>query len=96
VLSELGLRNQPLVPLDTLRTLSEDDFPCGVILGVCELVRINQDSNSNWASFDCYADEVYNWILETPRLLPDRIPLKGRLGLFDPPEDIAEAIRRIL
>jgi hypothetical protein len=92
VLSERGSRFRPLVDPDVLRTLSEDDFPCGVVVGVVELIRIDQDSNSNWASYD---PDDYHWHLRNPQMLPDRISLKGRLGLWEPPDYVAEAIQRL-
>jgi ASCH domain len=40
-----------------------------------------------------YAEGPWCWILEDARAFPP-IPLKGRLGIFTLPDDIAERIRR--
>jgi hypothetical protein len=91
-LPQHGQRNQPYVDPDVLRALPESAFRCGVVLGVVELVKIDQYSNSNWASWD---PDDYHWHLRNPRLLPDPIPLKGQQGLFTPPDAVADAIRRL-
>ena len=51
--------------------LDPADCPNGVLLGVVDLVACKDECV--W----------FNWIVKRPRLLPEPIPYKGKLRLFD-------------
>ena len=55
-----------------------DDMPAGVIIGVVDLVDCVRDSGSEWAEPDSW-----HWVLANPRPLPEPIPAKGKLGLWN-------------
>src|SRR5262245_57921137 len=64
------------------------DLPTGALIGTVELV----DCLPADEAADCLADvghcrpEHWKWQLDRPIALPQPIPYRGRLGLFDAPE----------
>lgn len=60
----------------------------GKIIGVVDLVDCVRRSRSRWA-----ADCQYHWRVENPRLLAERIPYRGQLGLPDAPPEVLSQIR---
>lgn len=60
--------------------------PTGVILGVVDLVAVHDISESS-LSGDPWAFGPFCWELANPRPLAESIPWRGRLGLFDVPQD---------
>lgn len=65
------------------------DAQRGGILGVVDLTGCTVSSTSPW-----FVGE-YGWKLANPRPVPF-IPLKGQLGLFTPPDEIAAQIKEAL
>ena len=65
-----------------------DKFETGGIVGVAQLVDCVTSTRSKW-----FHGPV-GWVLSRPKVLLF-IPLKGRLGLFDPPPEIIRRLRRI-
>jgi hypothetical protein len=93
-LAKEGQKGDPYVDPAILKSLTDQDFPDGRILGVVDLYCIVKESDSNWA--DPPAPRLHHWCLRNPRKLKVPIPFKGRLGLFDPPPDVVRAINKIL
>ncbi len=60
-------------------------WPAGVILGTVDLTGCVRDHPSPWAEPDCW-----NWLLARPRPLAVPVPARGRLGLWDVPDALAE------
>lgn len=72
-------------------------FPNGAIIGSVEIVGCDINHPSIWAEKSklFMGSEIpiiptYNWILANPRIFPDPIPAKGRLGFWDYPNILAE------
>ena len=65
-----------------------DTFDCGGIVGIVEIERFVTKSSSRW-----FVGPI-GWVLANPRRTRF-IPLKGRLGLFDPPVEILAQLRVI-
>jgi hypothetical protein len=65
-----------------------EKFETGGIIGMVQLVDCVTSSRSKW-----FHGPV-GWVLSKPKRL-QFIPLKGRLGLFDPPPEIIRRVRRI-
>jgi ASCH domain len=64
-----------------------EEFETGGIVGMVQLVDCVTSSRSKWF------EGPVGWVLAKPRRLPF-IPLKGRLGLFDPPQEIIRRLGR--
>jgi hypothetical protein len=64
-----------------------EDFERGGIVGMAQLDDCVTSSRSKWF------EGPVGWVLSKPKRLPF-IPLKGRLGLFDPPSGIIELLSR--
>ena len=64
-----------------------EDFERGGIVGTVELEDCVTRSRSKWF------EGPVGWVLSRPKRLAF-IPLKGQLGLFDPPEKIVQQISR--
>lgn len=62
-------------------------FERGGIVGMAQLDDCVTSSRSKWF------EGPVGWVLSKPKRLPF-IPLKGRLGLFDPPSGIIELLSR--
>jgi len=65
-----------------------DHFETGGIVGVVQLTDCVTRSRSKW-----FHGPV-GWVLASPKRLPF-IPLKGRLGLFDPPRRVVKRLAGI-
>jgi len=63
------------------------EFETDGIVGMVQLVDCVTKSRSKWF------DGPVGWVLAKPKRLPF-IPLKGRLGLFDPPKKIIRQLGR--
>lgn len=63
------------------------DLVYGFAIGVAELVNVYEAHDprcvSQWAQ-----PGYFHWILERPRRFPEPVPMKGRLSLFEPPDDL--------
>lgn len=64
-----------------------EDLERGGIVGMAQLDDCVTSSGSKWF------EGPVGWVLSKPKRLPF-IPLKGRLGLFDPPSGIIELLSR--
>jgi ASCH domain len=62
-------------------------FKMGGIVGLAQLEDCVTSSPSKWF------EGPIGWVLSKPKKLPF-IPLKGQLGLFDPPRNITDLLRR--
>jgi hypothetical protein len=69
------------------------DLPLGAIVGVARLVEIHHcpagRSCSPWAR-----PGVYHWRISDPRPLPEPIPARGHLGLWELPSHARRAVNR--
>jgi len=63
------------------------EFETGGIIGMVQLVDCVTSSRSKWF------EGPVGWVLTKPKRLPF-IPLKGRLGLFDPPQKVMRQLGR--
>jgi hypothetical protein len=68
-------------------------LPCGVILGVVELVdcvRVEEfgEVPADELSLGDFRPGRWVWRFENPKLLPAKITYRGQLGVFDVPDDI--------
>lgn len=77
------------VDQDWMYLINEEALPTGVILGVVDVIRMNQFSCSDWA-----AQDQWHWELENPRPFVTPIPYKGAQGLFDVPDHVIAAAMR--
>lgn len=59
----------------------------GVTICMVDLVDIVTESKSKWF------EGTYGWVLKNPRPLP-RIPMRGQMGLFNPPDEVVARLRR--
>ena len=64
-----------------------EDFERAGIVGMVQLKDCVTSSRSKWF------EGPVGWVLTKPKRLPF-IPLKGRLGLFDPPQEIIRRLGR--
>ena len=62
-----------------------DDFAFGGIVGLTSLENCVYTSRSKWF------EGPVGWVLAKPKRLPF-VPLKGQLGLFDPPRTILKKL----
>jgi hypothetical protein len=65
-----------------------EDFERGGIVGMVKLEDCVTSSRSKWF------EGPIGWVLSHPRKL-QFIPLKGQLGLFDPPQEIIKELDRV-
>jgi hypothetical protein len=65
---------------------SAETIPRGCILGTVEVYDCVKESDSPWFFGE------YGFLLRDPRPLAVPIPIKGKLGFWDLPEDIEQAI----
>src|SRR5580692_2928966 len=63
-----------------------DEFERGGIVGIVQLEDCVTNSRSKWF------EGPIGWVLSKPKKIRF-IPLKGRLGLFDPPEKVVRQLR---
>ena len=66
----------------------QDQAERGGIVGMVQLEDCVTRSRSKWF------EGPVGWVLSKPKKLPF-IPLKGQLGLFDPPDEIIRQLRSI-
>lgn len=66
-----------------------EDFERGGIVGVVQLEDCVTSSRSKWF------EGPVGWVLSKPKRL-QFIPLKGQLGLFDPPQEVMLKLGRTL
>jgi len=69
-------------------TLAHEPLPRGAVIGTVDIVgchhsdtctsRGQHDACTEWGQAD-----AWHWELDNPRALPEPIPAKGRLGLWD-------------
>jgi hypothetical protein len=64
-----------------------DEFEIGGIVGMVQLKDCVTSSRSKWF------EGPIGWVLSNPKKLPF-IPLKGQLGLFDPPRKVMQQLGR--
>lgn len=81
-----------------------EDFPRGAVIAVAELVDCHSTNDDDWTcsipetelKYGNYEDNRFGWVLREVRRLPEPIPAKGSLGLWDFEEpDPAAAIPRL-
>lgn len=65
-------------------------YPVGCILGTVEIVGCVKHSESPWFVGD------YGFLLRKPMVLKSPIPVKGALGFWDLPADLAAEVNRQL
>jgi hypothetical protein len=69
--------------------LGQHKFPLGAIVATCELVNVVRISSFTERplnpefSFGNYSDGRYMWFLENVVTLPESVPAKGALGLWE-------------
>ena len=63
-----------------------EQFETGGIVGMVELIDCVSNSSSKWF------EGPIGWVLSRPKKLPF-IPLKGQLGLFDPPRKVINKLK---
>lgn len=63
------------------------EFTRGAIIGQVGLIDCVTDHQSRWATDGCW-----HWVLSNPVLFGRPIPYKGRLGLFDVPDEIIKGL----
>lgn len=64
------------------------ETPLGVALGIVELIDITRGHPSPWAQRNCF-----NWVLASPELLVNPIPMRGQRGLYElTPEQAADIL----
>lgn len=83
ILSRLDVDERLRFPTD------RSAFQCGGIVGIVDVVDVVTGSKSKWF------EGAYGWCLEHARPLPF-IPLRGSLGLFNIPPEIAERVQRAM
>lgn len=73
----------------------------GAILGVVELVGIEQLNARRWEELRkqtleagelCYGDKTFAWFFKNHKRFPESIPFKGKLGIFDVPDGLVLAV----
>lgn len=62
-----------------------EEFETGGVVGMVQLKDCVTSSRSKWF------EGPIGWVLSNPRKLPF-VPLKGQLGLFDPPRKVVERL----
>lgn len=62
----------------------------GSILGVVEIVDCVRNFRSKWAD-----KGAWHWVLKNPRKLPASLFVRGRLGLWELPDDVAQRIVKL-
>lgn len=60
-------------------------FARGAVIGRVDLIDCVMGHQSRWAATGCY-----HWVMSQPVLFDSPIPYKGRLGLFEVPDEIAQ------
>jgi hypothetical protein len=69
----MRLEDEDVLPADV-------PVPRGCIIGYVDLVDVMTGSQSRWAE-----PGQYHWLLANPVPLPEPLPCKGALGLWNPP-----------
>jgi hypothetical protein len=69
------------------RACREQGIPCppahtGAIVGIVDLVDIVTESDSEWFT------GPYGWVLTNPRVAEKPLPYRGRIGLYDVPDEL--------
>lgn len=78
------------VPKRLRALVPSDPLPRGLLLGHVILRDVVRDAKSTWRERGCF-----HWVLDSPFVLADPIPYKGRLGLtYVDRAMLAEAITR--
>lgn len=77
-----------MVPLEAAGYQTAADLPLGCVVATCNLVRIHRIQPgiivpSAERPFGNYAIGRYMWVLENIVALPEPVPAKGRLGLWE-------------
>jgi hypothetical protein len=83
---------EPYVSKAVMSRLDDSEMALGAILGVVDLVDCIEDSTSKWADDP---DDAWHWILKNPRKLSKPIFCKGSLGLWKPPANAIDALKRL-
>lgn len=70
----------------------------GELLGTVTLSNILPALNVGETGADWQVEANYGWVLENPKPFPITIPVRGKLGLWNMPDDlqIPESIKQIL
>lgn len=82
--------------IQTRRDLAEK-LPLGAIIAVATVVDIwrTEDVRDRLSAreraFGDYSDHRFAWLFDNARWLPEPIPYRGALGLFDVPAELEEA-----
>jgi hypothetical protein len=71
-------------------------LPLSAICGVARLVAIVSESRSEWFYRPEDGSRNYGWVLEDVTPLPEPVPCKGALSLWEVPPDVVRAIRKQL
>ena len=75
---------------------AEKRLTFGAVIGVCELVDcVPYDELPGKLRTSRFAEGPWCWVLADVRPL-DPIPMKGKMGLFEPPPDVVELVRAAL
>ena len=61
-----------------------DPLPTGCIIGMVDLIDVVTEHESQWFN------GPYGWVLANPRAAIEPLPYKGRLGLYDVPDELLE------
>lgn len=71
-------------------SLKRADYPLGALVGIVRFTDVLTSSESRWFT------GPYGWQFTQARPLPEPIPLKGQLGLFDTHPEIEKQVRAAL
>ena len=68
--------------------LDLDKLVVGSIIGSVEIIDCVNDSRSRWA-----IPGQWHWLLRNPHILDQPIPMKGKLGLMNVPDQLLKGAR---
>ena len=74
---------------DATFDVNGDELVFGAIVGVARIVAVKDSMRNRWFS------GPFGWVLEDVRELPQPIPRKGRLGLWNVDAAALRSIRRV-
>jgi hypothetical protein len=89
-------------PLTRFNAITERFGNLGAILGVVDITGVHAgiddvDDELGWWPCSEWAQQVgYHLVLANPRPLPTPIPVRGRLGLWTLPDDVAAQVEEAL
>ncbi len=84
--------------IESLRFPQLDELPLGMIVGVCDLTACYQTATlaptlsyveDHWGD---YAPGRFAFKIENVRILSEPVPVKGMLGIWNVPHDVAEKV----